>query len=52
MLFYKPAATALLMPAAQPIAQLPEDMDTNDFCHSWQWMANELQAWEIAATSL
>lgn len=52
MVFDRPAATALLMPAAQTIAQLPEDIDTDNFWHGWQWMADELQAWDMAATGI
>lgn len=52
MVFDPPSAVALLMPAAQAIAQLPEDIDTDNFWHGWQWMADELKAWDIAATGV
>ena len=52
MVFDRSAAAALLMPAAQAIARLPEDIDTDNLWHGWQWMADELQAWDIAATGI
>ncbi|CAM4181739.1 Tetratricopeptide repeat protein [Comamonas aquatilis] len=46
--FDKASAIALLLPAAQAIAQLPADIDTDRYWHGWQWMTDEAQAWDIA----
>jgi hypothetical protein len=46
------AATELLLPAAQAISRLPEDIDPDGYWNGWQWMARELQAWDLAARGL
>ena len=50
--FDQPSAQALLGSAAQAIARLPEDVDSDNYWHGWHWMASQLQAWEAAATGL
>ncbi|MCT9810263.1 hypothetical protein N0K08_06445 [Acidovorax sp. Be4] len=50
--FDKPSAIPLLLPAAQAIASLPENIDATRYWHGWEWMANQAQAWEIAETGV
>ena len=45
-------ARTLLAPTAQAIAQLPEEVDSDNYWHGWHWMASQLQAWQAAATGL
>lgn len=47
--FEPSSAVALLLPAAQTLAALPEDVDADGYWHGWHWMADKAQAWEIAA---
>lgn len=42
------SAAALLLPTAQALAALPEDVDAGGYWHGWHWMAGKAQAWDIA----
>ena len=46
--FDTPGASALLLPTAQQIRQLPDDTDIDRYWDGWAYLAEECKAWEIA----